>query len=98
MNFETIIGIEIHLQLKTKTKMFSPAQNVSNAAPNTHVHPIDMGFPGVLPRVNKKAVELALMKLIHYYALIVRIIFMRIYQRVIKLHKIKDRLGKMVIF
>ena len=60
MNFETIIGIEIHLQLKTKTKMFSPAQNVSNAAPNTHVHPIDMGFPGVLPRVNKKAVELAL--------------------------------------
>ena len=60
MNFETIIGIEIHLQLKTKTKMFSPAQNISNAAPNTHVHVIDMGFPGVLPRVNKKAVELAL--------------------------------------
>ena len=60
MNFETIIGIEIHLQLKTKTKMFSPAQNVSNAAPNTHVHPIDMGFPGVLPRVNKKAVEFCL--------------------------------------
>ncbi len=60
MNFETIIGIEIHLQLKTKTKMFSPAQNISKAAPNTHVHPIDMGFPGTLPRVNKKAVELAL--------------------------------------
>ncbi len=60
MNFETIIGIEIHLQLKTKTKMFSPALNTSKAAPNTHVHPIDMGFPGTLPRVNKKAVELAL--------------------------------------
>lgn len=60
MNFETIIGIEIHLQLRTKTKMFSPALNVSSSAPNTHVHTIDMGFPGTLPRVNKKAVELAL--------------------------------------
>lgn len=60
MNFETIIGIEIHLQLKTKTKMFSSAQNISNAAPNTHVHINDMGFPGTLPTVNKKAVQLAL--------------------------------------
>lgn len=60
MNFETVIGIEIHLQLKTKTKMFSSAQNISNAAPNSHVHVIDMGFPGTLPMVNKKAVELAL--------------------------------------
>ncbi len=60
MNFETVIGIEIHLQLKTKTKMFSPALNVSKEIPNTHVHPIDMGFPGTLPRVNKKAVELSL--------------------------------------
>ena len=85
--------------------MFSPAQNVSNAAPNTHVHPIDMGFPGVLPRVNKKAVELALIACQALHCEIDTLlcfdrknIFMRIYQRVIKLHKIKDRLGKMVIF
>ncbi|OYD26897.1 aspartyl/glutamyl-tRNA(Asn/Gln) amidotransferase subunit B [Mycoplasma testudineum] len=55
-NFETIIGIEIHLELNTKTKMFSPAANDTSALPNSNVHPIDIGYPGTLPRVNKEAI------------------------------------------
>ncbi len=54
--FETIIGIEIHLCLNTKTKMFSPAKNNFNDSPNTNIWPIDVGYPGTLPTVNKKAV------------------------------------------
>lgn len=61
MNYETIIGIEIHCELKTKTKMFSSASNSFAAQPNTQVSPVDMAFPGTLPTVNKKAVEYAIM-------------------------------------
>lgn len=60
MSFETVIGIEIHLELKTKTKMFSPAPNVFGARPNSNVNVIDMAFPGTMPVLNKKAVEYAI--------------------------------------
>jgi aspartyl-tRNA(Asn)/glutamyl-tRNA(Gln) amidotransferase subunit B len=60
MNFETVIGIEIHLELKTKTKMFSPASNTFGNTPNSNVSPIDLAFPGTMPRLNKKAVEYAI--------------------------------------
>ncbi|WP_338044343.1 Asp-tRNA(Asn)/Glu-tRNA(Gln) amidotransferase subunit GatB [Mycoplasma nasistruthionis] len=56
-NFETIIGIEIHIELKTKTKMFSPAPIDFFAEPNTHAHQIDLAYPGTLPQVNKQAVK-----------------------------------------
>ncbi|WP_338822850.1 Asp-tRNA(Asn)/Glu-tRNA(Gln) amidotransferase subunit GatB [Mycoplasmopsis felifaucium] len=55
-NFEVIIGIEIHLELNTKTKMFSPTANNFDAEPNTNVNQIDLGYPGTLPLVNKEAV------------------------------------------
>ncbi|WP_406615284.1 Asp-tRNA(Asn)/Glu-tRNA(Gln) amidotransferase subunit GatB [Mycoplasmopsis hyopharyngis] len=55
-NFETTIGIEIHLELNTKTKMFSPAPIDFNAAPNTCAHQIDLAYPGTLPLVNRQAV------------------------------------------
>lgn len=55
-NFETIIGIEIHLELNTKSKMFSSAPNDFNASPNTNVSLIDVGYPGTLPVVNQEAV------------------------------------------
>ena len=61
MNFETIIGIEIHCELNTKTKMFSSAPNTFGKEPNTQVSRVDMAFPGILPTVNKKAVEYAIM-------------------------------------
>ncbi|VEU76643.1 Asp-tRNA(Asn)/Glu-tRNA(Gln) amidotransferase subunit GatB [Mycoplasmopsis columbina] len=55
-NFEVIIGIEIHLELRTKTKMFSPAANDFNALPNSSINQIDLGYPGTLPLLNKEAV------------------------------------------
>ena len=58
--YTVTIGIECHVQLKTKTKLFSGADNdAREAAPNTLVNHIDFGLPGALPVLNEKAVELA---------------------------------------
>ena len=57
MNFETVIGLEIHVELKTDSKMFSPSPAHFGAEPNTNTHVIDLGYPGVLPVVNKRAIE-----------------------------------------
>ncbi|MDF9823760.1 aspartyl-tRNA(Asn)/glutamyl-tRNA(Gln) amidotransferase subunit B [Breznakia sp. PF5-3] len=57
MNFEVIIGIEIHCELKTKTKMFSSAPVSFAAKPNTCTNEIDLGMPGTLPCVNQEAVR-----------------------------------------
>ena len=56
MNFEAIIGLEIHVQMKTKSKMFSSSPNSFSRLPNSEVTPFDMAFPGTMPRVNKQAV------------------------------------------
>lgn len=56
MEYEAIIGLEIHVETKTKSKMFSPAPIDYNAAPNTMVSFIDLAHPGILPTVNKQAV------------------------------------------
>ncbi len=61
MNYETVIGIEIHCELKTKTKMFSSAPVSVNMQPNTCVNEIDLGHPGTLPSLNKEAVRLSLL-------------------------------------
>lgn len=59
--YEMTIGIECHVQLATKTKLFSPADNdARDAVPNTKTHPIDFGLPGMLPRLNREAVTLAI--------------------------------------
>ena len=59
-DYEMTIGIECHVQLATKTKLFSPADNdARDAEPNTKTHQIDFGLPGMLPVLNKHAVELA---------------------------------------
>lgn len=60
-NYETIIGIEVHAQLNTKRKIFSPSLNDSSSAPNTNVHPIDLGMPGALPRFNEEVLQKAIM-------------------------------------
>lgn len=54
------IGLEIHVQLKTKTKLFCGCKNEYGAIPNTNVCPICLGYPGVLPVLNKEAVRLAI--------------------------------------
>ena len=56
MNFEAVIGIEIHVEMKTKSKMFSSAPVLFGAEPNTLVQPLDIAFPGTMPVVNKQAV------------------------------------------
>ncbi len=60
MDYEVTIGIEIHCELKTQSKMFSPSRVSFSDPANSHVHEIDLAFPGVLPTINKKAVEYAL--------------------------------------
>ncbi|VEU62795.1 Asp-tRNA(Asn)/Glu-tRNA(Gln) amidotransferase subunit GatB [Mycoplasmopsis bovirhinis] len=59
-NFEVIIGIEIHVELKTKTKMFSSAPIDYFASANTKASQVDLAYPGTLPLVNKEAVKYAI--------------------------------------
>lgn len=56
MNFEAVIGLEIHVEMKTKSKMFSNAPVSFGDDPNTNVVPLDMAYPGTMPVVNKQAV------------------------------------------
>lgn len=60
MEWETVIGLEIHAQLATNSKIFSGSSTAYGAEPNTQANLVDLGMPGVLPVLNKKAVELAI--------------------------------------
>jgi len=55
--YETVIGLEVHVQLSTKTKAFCGCSTEFGAAPNTQVCPVCLGLPGVLPVLNRKALE-----------------------------------------
>ena len=61
MNWDTVIGLEIHVQLATKTKIFSGASTAFGAEPNTQACAIDLAMPGTLPVLNKQAVNYAIM-------------------------------------
>ena len=60
MEFEVVIGLEIHAQLSTASKIFCGCSTEFGAAPNTHTCPVCLGMPGSLPVLNKKAVEYAI--------------------------------------
>jgi len=60
MEFEAVIGLEVHAQLKTKTKIFCSCSTAFGAPPNTHTCPVCLGMPGVLPVLNKKVVDYTL--------------------------------------
>src|SRR5580693_1282799 len=59
MSFETVIGLEVHAQLLTASKIFCGSSTAFGAAPNTHICPVCLGLPGALPVLNRAAVDLA---------------------------------------
>ncbi|MFH1519803.1 MAG: Asp-tRNA(Asn)/Glu-tRNA(Gln) amidotransferase subunit GatB [Candidatus Omnitrophota bacterium] len=59
-DFEVIIGLEVHTQLKTESKIFCSCSTKSQSLPNTNICPVCCGYPGVLPVFNKKVLELAI--------------------------------------
>ena len=60
--YEAVIGIEVHCQLRTASKMFCGCStDYDGAPPNTHVCPVCLGLPGALPTINRRAVEHVLM-------------------------------------
>jgi len=62
MDFETVIGLEVHAQLLTRSKMYCGCSaDYATAPPNTHVCPVCLGMPGVLPVINRQAVEFTIM-------------------------------------
>ena len=61
MQWETVIGLEIHTQLLTRSKLFSGASTSYGAEPNTQASLVDLGYPGVLPVLNREAVRMAVM-------------------------------------
>ncbi len=60
-NYTTTVGIEVHVELKTKTKIFSSSKNDYANMANTHVNVIDLGYPGTLPTLNKEVIRKAIM-------------------------------------
>jgi aspartyl-tRNA(Asn)/glutamyl-tRNA(Gln) amidotransferase subunit B len=60
MTWQTVIGLEVHAQLKTRSKLFSSTSTTYGAPPNTQTSFIDAGLPGVLPVLNQEAISMAI--------------------------------------
>ena len=85
-NYQKTIGIEVHCELKTNTKMFSDTLNSYEGSENSHINTIDLAYPGTLPLINHGAVQLALKAALLFHC--VKITFIQIYQKDIKLLKL----------
>ncbi len=60
MNFETVVGLEVHVALNTASKVYSPSTNGFETEPNQNVNPIDLAYPGTLPLINEEAINYAM--------------------------------------
>ncbi|NEU31701.1 Asp-tRNA(Asn)/Glu-tRNA(Gln) amidotransferase subunit GatB [bacterium LRH843] len=60
MNFETVIGLEVHVELKTDSKVFSASPNQFGSAPNANTNIMDLGYPGALPVLNERSIDFAM--------------------------------------
>ena len=94
-DYEVVIGLEVHAELSTKTKIFCSCPTAFGAAPNTHTCPICMAMPGTLPVLNEKVVEYAvkaglaqIVKFQEIVKMIEKIIFTLIYQKHTKYHNL----------
>ena len=61
MEWETVIGLEVHVQLATKSKIFSGSSTAFGAEPNTQANAVDLAMPGTLPVPNEQALRYAIM-------------------------------------
>jgi aspartyl-tRNA(Asn)/glutamyl-tRNA(Gln) amidotransferase subunit B len=75
--WEVVIGLEVHTELLTETKMFSSAPNRFGGEPNTNIDPVTLGLPGSLPVLNRRAVELAIRAGLALHCTVQRSIFAR---------------------
>ena len=57
LKYDVVIGLEVHIQIRTESKMFCSCKNSYGNEPNTSVCPVCMGYPGAMPVPNKKAIE-----------------------------------------
>ena len=100
--YETVIGLEVHIELATKTKIFCGCSTEFGGAPNTHTCPVCTGMPGSLPVLNKQVVEYAMaivlqqtVRLHRCANLTVKIISTRITRRTIRFPSCISRLPEM---
>ena len=95
--YETVIGLEVHIELATKTKIFCGCSTEFGGAPNTHTCPVCTGMPGSLPVLNKQVVEyaMAIGLATNCANLTVKIISIRITRRTIRFPSCISRLPEM---
>lgn len=100
-DYEVVIGLEVHAELSTKTKIFCPCPTEFGAEPNTHTCPICMAMPGTLPVLNEKVVEYAVKaglatncEISRNCKMIEKIIFIQIFLNHIRYHNLINHFVK----
>ena len=102
-SWEAVIGLETHVQLNTKSKIFTSASTAFGDEPNTHIDPVVCGLPGTLPVLNETVLEYAVktslslnLDVAEHCKLIENNIFTLIYLKIIKFRNLMNRSQRMV--